>query len=200
MATHVGTVIRTTDAEKFRAICASGLDWLMLDGEHVSVGMAEIESMLRTVDGRLRCYARVRTLEAVLVNNALENGAEGVVVPNVDTVALAEASVRLVRDSRWPKARVVVQAESVDAVRNIHQIVRVSGIDWVLIGPNDLTASLGVPGQFDAPEYLEAVAAIERACRAADVPVGIFGMTPELVAPYEARGFAWLLVGIDRPA
>lgn len=197
---HVGTVIRTTNAVALRAICASGLDWLMLDGEHASVGMPEIESMLHTVDGRLRCYARVRTLDGVLVNHALENGAEGVVFPNIDTVVLAEAAVHLVRDSRWPKARVVVQAESAEAVRNIEQIVRVPGIHWVLIGPNDLTASLGIPGQFEAPEYLDAVAALERACRGANVPVGIFGMTPEMVAPYEDRGFEWLLVGIDRPA
>jgi 4-hydroxy-2-oxoheptanedioate aldolase len=172
----------------------------MLDGEHASVGMPEIESMLRSVDGRLRCYARVRTPERALVNNALENGAEGVVFPNIDTVALAEQAVRLVRDSHWPRARVVIQAESAEAVRNIEQVVRVAGIYWVLIGPNDLTASLGIPGQFDAPEYLDAVEIIERACRGADIPVGIFGLTPETVAPYETRGFDWLLVGIDRPA
>ena len=189
-----------TDPERLRVICASGLDWLMLDGEHASVGMPEIESMLRTVDGRLRCYARVRTLESALVDRALEHGAEGVVFPNIDTAALAEQAVRLVRDSRWPRARVVVQAESAEAVRNIEQIVRVAGVYWVLIGPNDLTASLGIPGQFDAPAYVGAVAKIEQACRGANVPVGIFGMTPEAVARYEDRGFDWLLVGIDRPA
>ena len=200
ISTHVGTVIRTTDPERLRVICASGLDWLMLDGEHASVGMPEIESMLCSVDGRLRCYARVRTLESALVDNALVNGAEGVVFPNIDTMALAEQAVRLVRGSCWPRARVVIQAESAEAVRNIEQIVRVAGVYWVLIGPNDLTASLGIPGQFEAPEYLDAVATIERACRGANVPVGIFGMTPEMVVPYEDRGFDWLLVGIDRPA
>jgi len=156
--------------------------------------------MLHAVDGRLRCYARVRTLESALVTNALENGAEGVVFPNVDTVAIAEEAVRLVHDSRWPRARVVIQAESTEAVRNIEQIVRVPGIHWILIGPNDLTASLGVPGQFDAPAYVAAVASIEQACRGANVPVGIFGMSPEVVESYENRGFEWLLVGIDRPA
>ena len=172
----------------------------MLDGEHASVGMPEIESMLRTVDGRLRCYARVRTLASAPVNNVLENGAEGVVFPNVDTVSIAQEAVRLVRDSHWSRARVVVQAESAEAVRHIEEIVRVPGISWILIGPNDLSMSLGIPGQFDAPEYVDAVAIIERACRGASVPVGIFGMTPELVAPYEDRAFEWLLVGIDRPA
>lgn len=200
VTSHVGTVIRTTDVLTLHTICASELDWLMLDGEHPSVGMPEIASMLRTIDGRLSCYARVRARQRTLVNHALENGAEGVVFPNIDTAALAEESVRLVQVSRWPKAHVVVQAESVEAVRNIEQIVCVPGIEWVLIGPNDLSASLGIPGQFGAPKYGMAVATIEAACRAAHVPVGIFGMTPELVASYEENGFQWLLVGIDRPA
>jgi hypothetical protein len=59
---------------------------------------------------------------------------------------------------------------------------------------------MGTPERFDDPAYLEAVATIELACRGAGVPLGIFGMTPELVAPYEARGFSWLLTGINRPA
>jgi 2-keto-3-deoxy-L-rhamnonate aldolase RhmA len=200
MTSHMGTVVRTTDADQLRTICASGLDWLMLDGEHPNVGMPEIESMLHSVDGRLRCFARVPVPDSALVSHALENGAEGVIFPNVDTVALAEECVRLVRVSRWPRARVVVQSESAEAVRNINRIVEVAGIDWILIGPNDLSASLGVPGQFGHPAYLYAVESIERACRGASVPIGIFGMTPELVAPYEERGFDWLLVGIDRPA
>ena len=200
MRTHIGTVIRTTDPDELRAICVSGLDWLMLDGEHASVGMPEIELMLRAIDGRLRSYARVREPTSTWVDHALENGAEGVVFPNIDTAALAEESVQLVRASHWPRARVVVQAESAEAVRNIRQVVRVPGIDWVLIGPNDLTASLGLPGQFSAPEYLDAVDAIERSCHAAGMPVGIFGQTPELVAPYQDRGFEWVLVGINRQA
>jgi 2-keto-3-deoxy-L-rhamnonate aldolase RhmA len=95
---------------------------------------------------------------------------------------------------------VVVQAESATAVRNINAIVSVPGIEWVLIGPYDLTKSLGIPEQFDAPTYHEAVLAIERACHRAAVPVGIFGMTPDRVAPYIERGHTWVVVGIDRPA
>lgn len=181
-------------------MCASNLDWLMLDGEHAQVGTTEIAEMLARINGRLPAYVRVRSLDEDLITHALKYGGHGVIVPNVDTAAQAAESVQLVRASRWPDARVVVQAESSDAVRNIEAIVAVPGIEWVLIGPYDLTRSLGIPEQFEAPAFDAAVRTIEAACLRAEVPVGIFGMTPERVAPFRARGHTWLVVGIDRPA
>jgi 2-keto-3-deoxy-L-rhamnonate aldolase RhmA len=172
----------------------------MLDGEHASVGLAEMAVMLHRIDGRLPSYVRVRSLDAEPIHHALSHGAYGIIVPNVDTPAQAEECVRLVRTSQWPSAPVVVQAESVEAVRNISGIVAVTGIEWVLIGPYDLTKSLGIPEQFDAPAFGEAVGAVEAACAEAGVPFGIFGMTPERVAPYVARGHTWVVIGIDRPA
>lgn len=195
---RTATLVRTTDPRQLDAICASAYDWLMLDGEHASVGFGEMATMLREIGGRRPCYARVRLLDPEHVRHALAHGAYGIIVPNVDTAMQAEESVRLVRTSQWPSAKVVVQAESAAAVHNIAAIVAVPGIEWVLIGPYDLTRSLGIPEQFDAPEFDAAVRAIETACENAGVPVGIFGMTPERVAPYTARGHRWAVVGIDR--
>lgn len=198
MVTRTATLVRTTDRHQLDAICSSAYDWLMLDGEHASVGFTEMATMLREIGGRLPCYARVRSLEPEHIRHALAHGAYGIIVPNVDTVAQAEESVRLVRTSQWPSARVVVQAESTDAVQHINAIVAVPGIEWVLIGPYDLTRSLGIPEQFDAPAFDAAVRTIEAACERGGVPVGIFGMTPERVSPYTARGHRWVVVGIDR--
>ncbi len=200
MTVRTATLIRTTDRARLDAMCASGLDWLMLDGEHAAVGPAEITRMLDGVAKRVPCFVRVRALELAQITHALAHGADGIIVPNVDTPWQAKESVRMVHESPWPSAAVVVQAESAEAVRNISEIVAVPGIEWVLIGPYDLTKSLGIPEQFDAPEFDTAVREIEVACAAADVPVGIFGMTQERVAPYIKRGHAQVVVGIDRPA
>lgn len=199
MGPRLGTVVRSTDRATLEPIVTSGLHWLMLDGEQPGVGVPEMAAMMAIVAGRLPCYARVRTLDGTLISQALEAGATGVIIPNVDTVAQADESVRCVRTSGWPAAKVVVQAESAEAVRNIAGITAVPGIEWVLIGPNDLSHSLGIAGQFEHPAYEEAVSVIETACRSANLPVGIFGMTPERVQPFIPRGFAWLLTGIDRP-
>jgi len=198
MTVRTATLVRTTDPRLLDAICASAYDWLMLDGEHSSVGFAEMATMLREIGGRLPCYARVRSLDPEHVRHVLAHGAYGVIVPNVDSAIQAEEGVRLVRTSQWPSAKVVVQAESVAAVQNIDVIVAVPGIEWVLVGPYDLTRSLGIPEQFAAPAFAQAVRTIEMACAHAEVPVGIFGMTPERVAPYVARGHQWTVTGIDR--
>lgn len=196
---RMGTLIRTTDAAVLNEICRSGYEWLMLDGEHPSVGMSEIASMLHGIAGRVPSYVRIPLPDAARVAHALAHGAYGIIVPNVDTVAQAEEAVRLVRTSHWPSAKVVVQAESAAASEHIAAIAAVPGIEWVLIGPYDLAKSLGIPEQFDAPAFDAAVRAIEAGCHAAGVPVGIFGMTPEAVASYPARGHTWLVVGINRP-
>jgi 2-keto-3-deoxy-L-rhamnonate aldolase RhmA len=198
MPVHTATLVRTTDAERLEAICRAGYDWLMLDGEHPDVGRNELATMLRVIGGRLPCYARVRTLDSGAVRHVLAHGAYGVIVPMVDTAALAEEAVRLVRTSAWPSAKVVVQAESATAVGNIAGIVMVPGIEWVLIGPYDLSRSLGIPEQFDVPAFDAAVRTIESACARAAMTVGIFGMTPERTAPYVGRGHQWIIVGIDR--
>jgi len=200
MGPRFGTLVRSTDRAILDVIVTSGLDWLMLDGEHPSVGAPELAVMLASVADRLPCYARVRALDGALISDALDAGATGVIIPNVDTVAQAKESVRCVKISRWPKAKVVVQAESAEAVRNIAGIAAVPGIAWVLIGPYDLTRSMGIAEQFDHPAYQDAVSGIEATCRSANLPVGIFGMTPERVQPFIARGFGWLVTGINRPS
>lgn len=200
MTPRIGTVVRTTDPAHLAVIAHSGLDWVMLDGEDPSVGLPEIASMLGVIAGAIPCYVRIPSPDATRVHHALAHGAHGIIVPNVDTAAQAEESVRLVRTSAWPSAKIVVQAESGDAVRHIERIAAVPGLEWILIGPNDLSKSLGIPGQLQAPEFDAAVRAIEAGCRAASVPVGIFGMTAEAVAPYRSRGHAWLLIGINQPA
>lgn len=200
MGPRFGTLVRSTDRVVVDAIVTSGLDWLMLDGEHPSVGVPEMAAMMAIVAGRLPCYARVRALDGALVSQALDAGATGIIIPNVDTVAQAAESVRCVGSSRRPAAKVVVQAESAEAVQNIAGIAAVPGIEWVLIGPYDLTRSMGIAEQFDHPDYLRAVSLVEQACRAVGVPVGIFGMTRERVKPFEDRGFDWLVTGIDRPS
>lgn len=169
----------------------------MLDGEHPTVGPEELSTMLSIVAHRRPCYVRVQALDQKQILHALRAGAEGIIVPNVDTAEQAAEAVRIVRSSAWPDAKVAVQAESGEAVRNISAIVRTGGVEWVLIGPYDLTRSLGIAEQFDHPMFREAVATVEDACAQAGMPVGIFGMTAERVKPYEDRGFAWLVIGID---
>jgi 2-keto-3-deoxy-L-rhamnonate aldolase RhmA len=92
---------------------------------------------------------------------------------------------------------VVIQAEHRDAVENIEALVKVPGVDCVFVGPYDLSASLGRPGEIQHPEVIAAIERIELVCKAAKMPLGIFGLTAESVKPYIDRGFSLLTVGTD---
>ena len=92
---------------------------------------------------------------------------------------------------------VIVQAEHRDAVAHIEEIVRVDGVDGVLIGPYDLSASLGRPGAVDHPEVRDAIARVRTACHGANLPIGIFGLTADAVKPYIEQGFTMIVAGVD---
>jgi 2-keto-3-deoxy-L-rhamnonate aldolase RhmA len=92
---------------------------------------------------------------------------------------------------------VIVQAEHERAVENIESIVRVPGVDAVLLGPYDLSASLGKMGQIDDPAVVAAIARVTDACIAAGMPLGYFGVTAAAVQPYIARGYTLIVAGVD---
>jgi 2-keto-3-deoxy-L-rhamnonate aldolase RhmA len=92
---------------------------------------------------------------------------------------------------------VVVQAEHAKAVENIEQIVQVEGVDAVLLGPYDLSASLGKMGQIDDPEVVGAIEHITQTCLRANMPLGYFGVTAEAVLPAIARGLTLIVAGVD---
>jgi len=67
----------------------------------------------------------------------------------------------------------------------------------VLIGPYDLSASLGLPGAVDHPDVRGAIERVRSACQAAGVPIGIFGLTADAVRPYMDKGFTMIVAGVD---
>ena len=92
---------------------------------------------------------------------------------------------------------VIVQAEHIDGVNNIESIVRVPGIDAVLIGPYDLSASLGKTGQVNDPAVTDAIQKVADTCQDAGIPLGIFGVTVAALRPYIAKGFTLIATGCD---
>jgi 2-keto-3-deoxy-L-rhamnonate aldolase RhmA len=156
------------------------------------------------------------------IKRALDLGAHGIIVPQVNTAAQA---ADVVRWSRYPlegergvglarahgygqkfreylsaanrEIAVIVQAEHARAVENIDAIARVAGVDAVLVGPYDLSASLGKMGQVDDPQVVEAIGRVTEACRAVGMPLGFFGVTAAAVQPYVARGYTLIVAGVD---
>ena len=178
----IGTLIRLPSPEVAELLAEVGFDWLFIDAEHGPFESAGALRLLQAVGARCAPLVRVPAGEEVWIKKALDIGAAGVIIPQVNT---AEQGLRVVRHCKYPPwgtrgvgiARahryglgfsdyvaeandglaVIVQAEHIEAVRDIAAIARVPGVDAVLIGPYDLSASMGKPGQITDPEVRRAI-------------------------------------------
>ncbi len=218
----LGTMVTCPSSAVAEILATCGFDWLFIDAEHGPLETSDVQSVLQTVGDRIACIVRVPSAEEVPIKKVLDLGAAGIIAPQVNTVEQAERVVQFARyapeGSRGvglarahgyglsfasylatanKHVTVVVQAEHVDAVRNIEAIVKVDGIDAVLIGPYDLAASLGSMGKIDEPAVTDAIEHITRTCQKAHLPLGIFGLTAEAVQPYIERGYTLIVAGVD---
>ncbi len=218
----IGTMV-TLNAPAVPELMADvGFDWLFIDAEHGVFEARELEALLQAAGAATAGLVRVSTGAEVPIKKALDVGAAGIIAPQINT---AEHAAEVVRLAKYPPAgsrgvgvaraqgyglhlseyvstanertAVVVQAEHIEAVRNIEAIVRVPGIDAVLVGPYDLSASMGKPGQVDDVEVRQAIDRVTTACRDAGVRLGIFGVSVAAVKPYLDQGYTLVVVGVD---
>lgn len=218
----LGTMVTLASAASAEVLASLGFDWLFVDGEHGPLETRELASILQAVGDKTACIVRVPEAAEVPIKRALDLGAHGIIVPQVNT---AQQAADVVRWSRYApegergvglarahgyglkfreylsaanrEIAVIVQAEHARAVENIDAIVRVPGVDAVLLGPYDLSASLGKMGQIDDPAVSKAIGRVTDACRAVDMPLGYFGVTAAAVKPYVGRGYTLLVAGVD---
>jgi 2-dehydro-3-deoxyglucarate aldolase len=217
-----GTMVTLPCAATAEILAGLGFDWLFVDGEHGPLEVRELTAILQTVGDHAACLVRVPEAAEVPIKKVLDLGAHGIIVPQVNTAERAADVVRFARyapegargvglarahgygqrfreyvESANREITVVVQAEHRDAVANIESIVRVPGVDAVLLGPYDLSASLGRMGKVDDPVVVEAIRRVTSVCRAAGMPLGFFGVSAAAVAPYVADGYTLIVAGVD---
>ena len=207
-----------------RVMAAAGYDFLFIDVEQT---LLSPETLMSVVQMARACgispIVRVQDTEYHLIANALDSGADGVIVPRVETPAQAERAVSFARfppqgvrgcgtiatldfvrqDWRealpWLNAQtlVAIQVESQRAIDALDRIVRVDGIDALVIGPLDLSIDLGVPGQFDHPKMIAAMERITEIGLAQHVAVGTVLGSPAAFRPWWEKGMRFLTCGND---
>jgi 2-keto-3-deoxy-L-rhamnonate aldolase RhmA len=215
---------RTVDIAQLAQSC--GFDWLFIDCEHNSM---DLDSACQIAAASLALgitpLVRVAGLEHWHASRVLDNGAQGIVVPHVESRAEAE---RVAAACRFPplghrsmggglpqlrfaalplgeaarlvneETLVVVMIESPQGVANCEEIAAVRGIDALLIGTNDLCFEMGIPGEFNDPRVADAYRKVIAACRKHGKFVGMGGMyTPELLERHIAMGVQLVLAGSD---
>ncbi len=216
-------IVTVPSAVVTQALAAAGADCLIIDLEHGAIDYGSAHAMISATHG-FDCAPLVRIAENTdaQVKRALDLGAEGIVFPLIETAEQASWAVSSLRyppngrrtfgpfiahshegvplpgyaDHIDDTLTCCVLVETVEGVKNIEEICDVPGIDIVVPAPFDLSTSLGIPGQFEAPEFLEALATIETAARAAGVPMGGNAFSSEQADALFARGYR-LIGGFD---
>lgn len=214
-----GAWILGTDPGNARTIAAAGFDWLLLDQQHGRLGDSETLTLLEATEGTVPRWVRVRSLDEGLIGRALDSGAQGVVVPMIES---AEQAARAAKASLYPPLGVRswgpiasgystpgkaphsdmvcgVMIETATALEQIEAIAATPGIDMLFVGPFDLSLALGM----ELEELLKAEGAdaplrrIIDAARAAGIRAGAFGGEPKKAAVLTALGFDSVAVSTD---
>jgi len=206
-------------------MAAQDFDWLTIDMEHTPMDYTEIYHMVQVISlSGKKVYVRVGENDPNLIKRVMDTGAHGVIVPMVNT---KEEALRAVQSVKYPpigkrgvglaraqkygygfneykewlaqESVVIAQIEHIEGVNNLEEILSVEGIDGTIVGPYDLSGSLGIPGQFDDLRVSEALARYEKISKEMNVPTGFHVVEPsvELVNKYMDRGYEFIAVGLD---
>ena len=202
---------------------ALGVDWVVIDAEHGHLDWKEIMEHVRaTVRSDTVVLVRVAEQSIGLIKRALDIGADGVVVPWVESADQLRQAVSFAqfppegvrgvgaeRATCWGQCLVqhtqeanehvlvVPMIESVKGGRNIQAMLQVDGVDIFFFGPADYSSSAGYRGQWEGPGVADELLAIQGAIRAAGKQCGIIATNNENLRERFRQGFRMLGLGID---
>ena len=202
-----------------------GLDFVLVDTEHSSNTLQQVEHIFRAIEvSGATPFMRVTVNDRARILQALDSGARGIVIPQVNTAEQAQAAVTaaryspsgergvagVVRAARYGfipfhdyieqannNVMVLTQVEHVDAVANLDDILAVEGLDGIFIGPTDLSQSMGIVGQFANPELRETITWVIQQARKAKKVVGMFCLNAADARYWREQGANFITIGTD---
>ena len=208
-----------------RILAAAGFDWTYIDSEHGPFDLELQADLCRAaVTAGLMPIVRVADLQYSLVARALDNGAQGIIFPRVEDPALLARAISWTKfppvgirgfglgpshmdyekvtipqiiEHQNSNTLVVLQIETKLAVERREELLSVPGIDAIMIGPADLSISLGVPGQFDHPKMIETIERVRDTCLKLGVAPGIHLRALPLAKFWKERGMKFLSCGAE---
>lgn len=216
----LGTIVTIDHPAIVEIAGLAGFDWLWIDGEHGRFNEVSAATACAVNAGGPPLFVRLPDRSATAIKRFLDIGCDGIILPQVSSVAevdeiaraalyppRGERSVGIARAQgygtrfaeclRTQDYAIVVQIESAAGVSDAEAIVGHSAVDAVMIGPYDLSGSLGIPGEIEAPRVVEGIAKVKALAKKAGKPCGIFAATAEKAKVYARDGFDLIAVGMD---
>ena len=202
----------------------AGYDWIAVDMEHGAISVHQLPDLFRALElGGTLPLARLAEGSSKDCKQALDAGAGGVIIPMVESAA----QLAQVRDACcWPPTGtrgvgfsranlfgkhfdtyckeaqsplLVAMIENIRAVENLNEILSVKGLDAVLIGPYDLSASMGMTAQFESSEFISVMDSIRALCAQHNIPCGVHVVMPDanVLAKRIQEGYLFIAYSID---
>lgn len=223
-APTIGSWMQIPDSNIAEIMGRAGYQWVAIDMEHGPVAVNQLPDIFRALElGGTLPLARVASPLPINCRQALDQGAAGVVVPMVSSAAQLQS---IIGECHWPsrgrrgvgfqranvfgkffdaymqeaqESLVIAQIEHIDAVNNLDSIVKVEGLDAIMVGPYDLSASLGVTGDFENQKYKDVLSKILDVCAKQKMACGIHVVQPDtqMLDRRISEGYTFIAYGVD---
>jgi len=200
-------------------------DWLVVDLEHSVISIDVAGNLIRVIElSGVAPLVRLTSNNSDQIKRIMDAGAHGIIVPMVNSVEEAKHAVSSTRYApkgirgvglsraqgygskfkeylNWQVTEpvVIVQIEHIDAINNLEDIIKVEGVDGFIIGPYDLSCSMGIPGQFDDKKFISVMANILNTGKKLAVPTGIHIVEPDLklLKTSIGQGYNFIAYSVD---
>lgn len=218
----IGPIISLPCPDVADLLSRVGFDYLWIDLEHSPMDIGDAQALLQAAGDRAPCVIRVPEVSEAWIKKALDTGCDGIVIPQIRSAAEARAAVAW---CQYPPAgrrgaastrahafglefadyvaaaneglAIILQIEHIDAVNDIDAILQTPGVAALFVGPFDLSGSMGMLGQIDRPEVQEAIERVVTACKAVDMPLGLYVRDGAAGRQAVERGFKMIALGTD---
>ena len=219
----VGTFVVVPRIEVVELLTYAGFDVLILDCEHGPYGVETLPALVAAVHGAgAACLVRVPAVDPQVIGAALDVGADGVLVPQVQSAEVAANAVRAARFSPEgerganpyiraaayssnpnyfaeanERVACLVMVEGREGIAAVDAILGVPGVDAVFLGPVDISMALDVPGEPEHPLVVEAVSGVVQKAREHGVATGVFAPNPEAANRWFSVGVRLVALSVD---
>lgn len=221
----IGTWMQISHPSVAEILAKSGYDWIAIDLEHGAFSPSELPNLFRAVELHgAQPFVRLAVGLRKDIKTALDAGATGIIVPMIESAKqmreiLSEIyyppkgirGVGFSRANTYGKEfekvynaineslTIVAQIEHINAIKNLDEILAIKEIDALMIGPYDLSASMGITAQFDHPEFVAVLKQFKEKCTAANKTIGFHVVKPEIeqLRNKIKEGYSFLAYSVD---
>ena len=221
----LGPFLKFTDPAVVEIMGFAGFDFVIIDGEHGPISIESAQNMIRAAEtANITSVIRVSNNDESLILRALDIGAQGIEIPQINSESEAIRAVKSVKYSpqgergvcRYVRAAnyssmdkfkyfkyaneetmIIAHIEGVDGINNLDEILSVPGIDVIFIGPYDLSQSLGIPGEVNNPLVTEKMKEVILKCKKSKAAVGTFADDVETAKSWISLGVQYMAFSVD---